>query len=219
MVELVAATVFWCQNTMAFESGVAKFESGPAWIAGPSPLCEPYTFLSPDGSRLTTEKPRVRPEGGKPQAGLIERGLRPAALQGEGCKAVYRLKTVDITFPKDGVELTKEQEGQLASLLVEKPEGFSVAREAESTVGRNTDKKRDVRVAAVRSYLERMLATRPSITEEPRVVSNRPSPGATVTVTAIYRGDCRDRKGGPIEGRQAGPGLVGMTERSKEGAP
>jgi hypothetical protein len=150
---------------------------------------------------------------------LNERGLKPSALQGENCKPAYRVKTVEITFPKDGVELTKEQEGQLASLLIEKPDGFSVAREVELTDGRNTDKGRDVRVAAVRAYLERMLATRPSITEEHRLVNTRRTPGAVVTVTAIYRGDCRDRQAGSIEGRQAGPGLVGLTERSKEGAP
>jgi hypothetical protein len=80
MFELVVATVWWCQSTMAFDSGVAKFESGPAWIAGPSPFCEPNTVLSPDGGRLLKEKSRVRPEGGNTQTGLNERGLKPSAL-------------------------------------------------------------------------------------------------------------------------------------------
>jgi len=219
MLGLAAATVMWCENTIAFDSGVAKFESGPAWIAGPSPLCPPYTLLSPDGGKLLKEKPGVRPEGGKPRVGGNDRALKPAALQGDRCKSVYHLKTVEVTFPNDVVELTKEQEGQLASLLVEKPEGFSVSREADSSEGRNRDKRRDARVAAVRTYFERMLATRPSITEEHRLVRTGQTPGATVTVTAIYRGECRDRKGGPVEWRQASQGLVGLTERSKEGAP
>jgi len=206
MLVIAVMAVALCQGPMTFESGVAMFESGDEWVVGPSEACMPHTVLSPDGSARGKERVRVRREEGKGIGVVSQRVSGTSPSLKDTCDSPYQSKSVDITFGNDEKGLTKEHRGLLAALALEKPEFLLVRRYVEK--GRNTSETGDLRVVAVRQYLESILATRPSFTEESRTAGDREAP-KQIGVTAIYRTGCQ-------EVRRVGS-AVKVKEQIKEG--
>lgn len=226
---LTSIGLMFCQETTAFESGVARFEAAPQWLVGQSDFCTPQTVLSPNGAKAI-QTPSSPPPPLLPsmitvpgQAVIRETNLLPNSARGvspmSSCQLTYRVRTVELSFTKDGRELTKEQQGLLATLLTDKPVGVSVTRfVSQEAEGRNTQEVGQSRTAAVRKYVERLLVTRPSFVEEVQTVGTQGSEGRSIlSVTAIYSSPCVERVKLPIETRSASP-VQGTSEASKGGA-
>jgi len=180
MVLLVALAVMWCQGTVGFESGVATITPGEQWVMGPSDRCIPYTVLSPDGLNRGEDRIRVR------RATSVGRDVEGK----DACVARYRLKTVDVTVAGDGNALSKDQEGQLATLLLEQPAGFVITRYVDQGTDRNKRQIGDVGAATIKRYLDRVLPRLPGVTDERRPLIDTTAVPETVAVTAIYRTGC-----------------------------
>lgn len=193
MLWLAAVALAWCQGTVTFESGVATFESGEEWVMGPSDTCTPYTIISPDGSDRGKARVRVPREAGKKNGTVSPRVVQSTPSLRSSCDQAYRSKTVDITFEKEVRILSKEQKGQLAALVMEKPDLVLVRRYVEEGKGRNSSGMGDARVAAVRTYFDGILATRPGFAEERRPAAD-PEGLTQMGVTAIYRMDCQEAR-------------------------
>jgi len=218
MLWLVAMAAMWCQGTVGFESGVAKFESGDAWVMGPSGACSPPTVLSPDGSGRGRDRIRVHRDDGKAKVGRTVGVPSTTSATPESCRPTYRVKTVDITFPNGEKMLSKEHQGQLAALAMDKPDGVSVLRYVEPDKGRNSQEIGEKRVAAVRTYFDRILATRPGFTEEELPAADQDA-FQRIAVTAIYRTSCYEHVAASQERRRPMMGSGGPVERMKEGTP
>lgn len=223
---LTSVGLMFCQETTAFESGVARFEATPQWMVGQADFCTPPTVLSPSGA-----KP-IQPSSSPPSfssvatvpgpMGIRETNLLPNLARGVGpmstCQSTYRVRTVELVFGKDGRELTKEHQVQLATLLTDKPAGVSVRRfVSQESEGRNTQEIGQSRTAAVRKYVERLLVTTPSFVEEVQPVGAHGSEARSIiSVTAIYSSPCVERVKLPVETRSASP-VQGTSETIKGG--
>lgn len=228
MLNVILASVglMFCQETTAFESGVARFEATPQWMVGQPDFCTPPTVLSPNGAKAIQAPPSPPPLSSTtiaPGSAVIrETNLLPNVVRGGSpistCQSTYRVRTVELSFAKDGRELTKEQQGLLATLLTDKPAGVSVTRfVSQEAEGRNTQEIGQSRTAAVRKYVERLLVTTPSFVEEVQPVGAHGSEGRSIlSVTAIYSSPCVERVKLPIETRSASP-VQGTSEASKGG--
>lgn len=205
MLNVILASVglMFCQETTAFESGVARFEATPQWMVGQPDFCTPPTVLSPNGAKAIQVPPPPPPLSsmtvGPGSAVIRETNLLPNSAREVSpmstCQPTYRVRTVELSFAKDGRELTKEQQGLLATLLTDKPAGVSVTRFVSQEVeGRNTQEIGQSRTAAVRKYVERLMVTKPSFVEEVQTVSIQGSEGRSIlSVTAIYSSPCVER--------------------------
>jgi hypothetical protein len=218
MLWLVAMAAMWCQGTVGFESGVAKFESGDAWVMGPSGACTPQTVLSPDGSGRGRDRIRVHREEGKAKVGRTVGVPSTTTATPESCRPTYRVRTVDITFSNGEKRLSKEHQGRLAALAMDIPDGVSVLRYVEPDQGRNSQEISEARVAAVRTYFERILATRPGFTEEQLPAADQEA-FQRIAVTAIYRSSCNEHVAASQESRRPMMGLGGRVGLTKEGTP
>jgi hypothetical protein len=230
---LLAATgLMFCQETMTFESGVVRVQPGPEWIVGQPDFCTTRTVLSPDGARpldlppppaLNVPNGTTRSEGGVTETTLIPPKpiARAPVMQ---CKPTYRLQTVELHFAKDAVELSQEHKGQLAGLLVDKPSGLSVLRYVdEREDDRNSAEVARARVAAIRKYVEQIMVTVPSFTQETRTVADKKVMSRSgIPVTAIYQYSCGGESDGervtmPPVARPANPVPAAVMRDNKGG--
>jgi hypothetical protein len=206
---LLAATgLMFCQGLSTFDGGVAKIEEGPQYIMGDSTFCTPRTVLSPDGSKpfdLTplTQQSVARPpiDTRVPESGIVETTLIPpkpiAGPNGGACKTTYQVKTLELEFPKGKVELTKELRVQLAIVMADSPVGLSLVGYVEDKApSRNTEETARLRMQAIRSQVERLAVSMPSMTLEERPLAAKrlgQREGDLILLTAVLANPCGER--------------------------
>jgi hypothetical protein len=204
MVTALIATVglMFCQELYTLDGGLAKIEESPQYIRGDVVLCRQPTVLSPDGSkpldlRLLTDQSFARSpiDAGVTDGGIAETTLvlpKPIVRQ---CKATYQVKTSEVAFPKGKTELTKEARAQLAMVMADSPVGLSFVGYVEEH-GRNSEETTRLRLQAIRSQIERLAVSAPSVALEERPLSaKRLAQGEpeVIQITAVLANPCGER--------------------------
>jgi|SRR5215831_1069079 len=197
--------LMFCQEPKTFDGGVATIEPGPQYIVGDSTLCTRRTVLSPDGSkpldlRRLTDQSVARPpiEARVVEGGIVETTLVPpqpiVGPTARACKTTYHVKTVELEFPKGKAELTKELRARLAMVMADSPVGLSlVGYVEEKAPSRNTEEMARVRLQAIRSQVERLAVSMPSMSLEARPLAARrlgQREGDLIVLTAVLAHPC-----------------------------
>ena len=205
---LAAAGLMLCQEPTDFDGGVAKIERGPQYIVGDTTLCTRPTVLSPDASTpldLTplTEQSIARPPVGSRvvEGGIVDTTLIPDTLIGRSnalqCQTTYRVKTVELLFPKGKTELTPDGRAHVTAVMSESPVGLSlVGYVEEQAERRNRGETAQSRMQAIRAHVERLAVARPSMTLEERPVPAKrlgQREGELIVITAVYANPCGER--------------------------
>jgi hypothetical protein len=205
---IAAAGLMLCQEPTDFDGGVANIERGPQYLVGDPTLCARRTVLSPDASKpldLTPlmEESTVRPSFGSRvvQGGIVETTLipdKPIARQNAlQCKTTYRVKTLELLFPKGTTELTPAVRAQVTAIMAEGPVGLSlVGHVEENAERRNSRETARSRMQAIRAHVQRLAVAVPSMSlEERRVPAKRLAQreGELIVITAIFSNPCGER--------------------------
>jgi hypothetical protein len=206
---LIAATgLMLCQEPTDFDGGVANIERAPQYVVGDTTFCTRRTVLSPDGSKpldLTplTEQSTARPSIGSRvvEGGIVETTLipnKPIARQNAlQCKTTYRVKTLELLFPKGKTELTADLRAQVTAVMSESPVGLSlVGYVEEKAERRNSGETAQSRMQAIRAHVERLAVAVPSMSlEEQPVPAKRLAQreGELIVITAIFSNPCGER--------------------------
>jgi hypothetical protein len=107
------------------------------------------------------------------------------------------VKTLDLEFPKGKVELTKQLRAQLAIVMAESPVGLSLVGYVEDKApSRNTEETARLRMQAIRSQLERLAVSMPSMTLEERPLAAKrlgQREGDLILLTAVLANPCGER--------------------------
>lgn len=208
---LIAATgLMLCQELHTFDGGVAKLEEGPQYIVGDSTLCTRPTVLSPDGSKPLDVRPLTDQSVSRPpidarvtEGGIVETTLVPPKSILRHCKTSYQVKTVEVAFPKGKTELTNELRAQVALVMADSPVGLSLVGYVEEH-GRHSEETTRLRLLAIRSQIERLAVSAPSVTLEERLVSAKrvaQGEGDLIQMTAVLANPC----GGRVSPPQSAP--------------
>ena len=196
-----------CQEPTDFDGGVANIEPGPQYIVGDAVLHATHRALSgwqetpgshsPHGAvdRAPRSGPRLV-EGGIVETTLIPD--KPIARQNAmPCKTTYRVKTLELLFPKGKTELTADVRAQVTAVMSESPVGLSlVGYVEEKAERRNSGETAQSRMQAIRAHVERLAVARPSMSLEERPVSAKrlaQQEGELIVVTAVFSNPCGER--------------------------
>jgi hypothetical protein len=205
---IAAAGLMVCQEPTDFDGGVATIERGPQYIVGDTTLCARRTVLSPDASKpldLTplTEQSTVRPSLGSRvvEGGIVETTLIPdkpiARQNARQCKTTYRVKTLELLFPKGKTELTPDVRAQVTAVMAEGPVGLSlVGYVEEKAERRNSEETARSRMQAIRSHVEGLAVAVPSMSLEERPVPAKrlaQREGELIVIMAIFSNPCGER--------------------------
>lgn len=205
---IVAAGLMWCQEPTDFDGGVAYIESGPQYLVGDAVFCTRPTVLSPDGRKPLDLTPLTEQSIAHPVLGprLVEGGIvettlipdKPIARQhAMQCKTTYRVKTLELLFPKGKTELTADVRAQVTAVMSESPVGLSlVGYVEEKAERRNSGETAQSRMQAIRAHVERLAVARPSMSLEERPVSAKrlaQQEGELIVVTAVFSNPCGER--------------------------
>ena len=200
---LIAATgLMVCQELHTFEGSVAKIEEGPQYIVGDTTWCTRRTVLSPDGSkpldlRPLTNQSIVRPpiDARVTEGGIVETTLGPPKPIPRPCKTSYQVKTLELIFPKGKAELTNELRAQVALVMADSPVGLSLVGYVEKH-GRNSEETTRLRLQTIRSQIERLAVSAPSVSLEERPNSAKrlaQGEGELIQITAVLATPCGER--------------------------
>lgn len=200
---LIAATgIMLCQEPHTLDGGLAKIEESPQYIRGDVVLCRQPTVLSPDGSKPLDLKPltdqsvvRQPIDQRVTESGIVETTLVPPKPILRQCKTSYQVKTSEVVFPKGGTELTKELRAQVAMVMADSPVGLSIVGYVDEH-GRNREETTRLRLQAIRSQIERLAVSAPSVTLEERPISMKrlgQGDGEIIQITAVLATPCGER--------------------------
>ena len=200
---LIAATgIMLCQEPYTLDGGLAKMEESPQYIRGDVVLCRPPTVLSPDGSKPLNLKPLTDQSIARPpidervtDGGIVETTLVPPKPITRQCKTTYQVKTSEVAFPKGATELSKELRAQVALVMADSPVGLSLVGYVNEH-GRNREETTRLRLQAIRSQIERMAVSAPSVTLEERPMSAKrlaQGEGEIIQITAVLATPCGER--------------------------
>ena len=209
---IAAVGLMVCQKLSTFDGGVAKIEEGPQYIVGDTTLCTRRTVLSPDGSKpldLTpvTDQSVARPSIDRrvTEGGIMETTVIPpkpiVGPNARPCRTTYQVKTLELTFPKGKAELTRELRAQVATVMAESPVGLSlVGYIEEHAAQRHREEIARSRMQAIRSQIERLAVSAPSVTLEERPISAKrlaQREGEQILITAVLANPCGERVAPP----------------------
>jgi hypothetical protein len=205
---LIAATgIMFCQELYTLDGGLAKIEESPQYIRGDVTLCRQPTVLSPDGSkpldlRPWTEQSIARPpiDARVSDGNIAETTLVPPKPILRQCKTTYQVKPTEVKFPRGQTELTKELRAQLAVVMADSPVGLSLVGYVEKH-GRNSEETTRLRLQEIRSQIERLAVSAPSITLEERPISSKrlaQGEGELIQITAVLANPCGERVSPPL---------------------
>ncbi len=204
---LIAATgLMVSQELHTFEGSVAKIEEGPQYIVGDTTWCTRRTVLSPDDSkpldlRPLTDQSIVRPpiDARVREGGIVDTTLVPPKAILRQCKTSYQVKTVEVAFPKGKTELTNELRAQVALVMADSPVGLSLVGYVEKH-GRHSEETTRLRLQTIRSQIERLAVSAPSVSLEERPISAKrlaQGEGERIQITAVLATPCGERVAPP----------------------
>jgi hypothetical protein len=200
---LIAATgLTFCQELYTLDGGLAKIEQSPQYIRGDATFCRQPTVLSPDGSKPLDLRPLTNQSIARPpidarvaDGGIAETTLIPPKPILRQCKTTFQVKPSEVVFPKGKSELTKELRALLAVVMADSPVGLSLVGYVEER-GRNSEETTRLRLQAIRSQIERLAVSAPSITLEERPISAKrlaQGEGEVIRITAVLADPCGER--------------------------
>jgi len=205
---IAAAGLMLCQEPTDFDGGVANIDRGPQYIVGDPTLCTRRTVLSPDGSKSLDLTPLTEQSTARPSFGsrVVEGGIgdttlipnKPIARQnGLQCKTTYRVKTLELLFPKGKTELMPDMRAQVTAVMAEGPVGLSlVGYVEEKAERRNSEETARSRMQAIRAHVQRLAVAVPSMGLEERPVPAKrlaQREGELIVITAIFSNPCGER--------------------------
>jgi len=198
---LGAIGLMFCQELNTFDGGVVKIEEGPQYIVGDA-FCTRRTVLSPDGSKPLDFRPLTNQSIARPpinarvaDGGIAETTIIPPKPILRQCKTTYQVKPSEVVFPKGKSELTKELRAQLAVVMADSPVGLSLVGYVEEH-GRLSEETTRLRLQAIRSQIEGLAVSAPSITLEERPISAKrlaQGEGEVIQITAVLANPCGER--------------------------
>ena len=199
---VAAAGMMLCQEPFKLDGGLAKIEESPQYIRGDVVLCRQPTVLSPDGSKPLNLKPLTDQSVARPpiderviEGGIVETTLVPPKPILRQCKTTYQVKTSKVAFPKGATDLTKELRAQVAMVMADSPVGLSLVGYVDEH-GRIREETTRLRLQAIRSQIERLAVSAPSVTLEEKPMSAKrlgQGEGDVIHITAVLATPCGDR--------------------------